>query len=68
VARISIIRGVKGKTPTYVFEQRPNKQAVTIEWTDDAPLSGMEAYYYVRVEQADGRVAWISPMWITYKP
>lgn len=68
VARISIIRGVKGETPSYVFEQRPNKQAVTIDWTDDAPLSGTEAYYYVRVEQADGRVAWISPMWITYQP
>ena len=68
VARVSIIRGTKGETPTYVFERRPNERVVSLSWTDDAPLKGREAYYYVRVEQADGRVAWISPMWITYEP
>jgi hypothetical protein len=28
---------------------------------------GRESYYYVRVLQADRRIAWGSPMWITKK-
>jgi hypothetical protein len=41
---------------------------VKLSFTDaDAP-SGQTSYYYVRVEQADGNLAWSSPMWITYKP
>jgi hypothetical protein len=30
--------------------------------------AGRTSYYYVRVEQADGNLAWASPMWITYRP
>jgi hypothetical protein len=33
------------------------------EWTDPAPAAGRH-YYYVRVTQADGELAWGSPMWI----
>jgi hypothetical protein len=33
-------------------------------WTDPAPQPGTH-YYYVRVLQEDGEVAWGSPMWIT---
>ena len=33
------------------------------EWTDPAPAAGVH-YYYVRVTQADGELAWGSPMWI----
>jgi hypothetical protein len=29
---------------------------------------GKECNYYVRIEQADGNLAWASPMWITHKP
>jgi hypothetical protein len=32
-------------------------------WTDPQPAAGKH-YYYVRVEQADGQLAWGSPMWI----
>ncbi len=32
------------------------------------PSPGETHYYYVRVEQADGNLAWASPMWITYQP
>jgi hypothetical protein len=32
-------------------------------WTDLAPKAGTH-YYYVRVEQVDGQLAWASPMWI----
>jgi hypothetical protein len=33
------------------------------EWTDPAPKAGVH-YYYVRVQQKDGELAWTSPMWI----
>lgn len=68
IARVSIIRGVGHDTPTYVYEVRPAKQRVELSWTDPDPAAGVESYYYVRIEQADGRVAWLSPMWITYRP
>ena len=30
----------------------------------DADLPAGEHYYYVRVEQVDGHVAWASPIWV----
>src|SRR5260370_26084545 len=38
----------------------------TQEWKDTAPLAGKH-YYYVRVQQKDGEIAWTSPMWIEVK-
>ena len=35
---------------------------------DLAAEPGTTAYYYVRGEQADGELVWVSPMWITYQP
>src|SRR4029077_12919317 len=35
-------------------------------WTDPEPSEGQH-YYYVRVVQSDGELAWTSPMWITVK-
>jgi hypothetical protein len=34
---------------------------------DDDARPGQSHYYYVRVEQADGNLAWASPLWISYK-
>jgi hypothetical protein len=34
-------------------------------WTDPNPTPGMH-YYYIRVEQKDGEIAWASPLWIDY--
>jgi hypothetical protein len=28
---------------------------------------GRTSYYYVRGEQADGELVWVSPMWIAYQ-
>ena len=36
-------------------------------WKDTAAEKGKTSYYYVRGEQADGEIVWVSPMWITYK-
>jgi hypothetical protein len=46
----------------------PNKADVDYTWTDPKPTAGKESYYYVRGEQADGELVWVSPMWITYQP
>ena len=35
-------------------------------WTDPNPSDGVH-YYYVRVRQTDGELAWTSPMWIEWR-
>ncbi len=39
---------------------------VSFEFTD-AEASLGENYYYVRVQQVDGQLAWSSPIWVTTK-
>ena len=39
-----------------------------LTWTDPQPVADRESYYYVRGEQADGELVWVSPMWITWSP
>ena len=40
-----------------------NGRECTQEWTDPKPAAGTH-YYYIRVQQKDGELAWTSPMWI----
>jgi hypothetical protein len=47
-----------------------SKQATTeakFDWTDAKPVVNAKeaSYYYVRVTQEDGQMAWSSPMWVT---
>jgi hypothetical protein len=44
----------------------PVERDVSLAYVDTAPVAG-EAYYYMRVEQVDGQLAWSSPVWITYR-
>jgi hypothetical protein len=63
VAKVTILRDSKD-----LHVEEPKQREVTLTFTDmQAPL-GKTSYYYVRIEQADGNLAWASPMWITYKP
>ncbi len=39
---------------------------VELSWTDPKPTPGKTSYYYVRGEQTDGELVWVSPMWIKY--
>jgi hypothetical protein len=55
------------KDNAYVYSTQPNKAAVEFTWKDNSPKSGKTSYYYVRGEQSDGNIVWVSPMWITYK-
>ena len=34
---------------------------------DADPIRGKESYYYVRVVQMDGQIAWSSPIWVTLR-
>ena len=45
----------------------PNQRQFTTTFTDADPLPG-ENRYYLRIEQADGNMAWSSPVWVTVKP
>ena len=62
VAKLHVIRDNK-----YALSIEPNDRNVTFRYTDDDAKPGESHYYYVRVEQADGNLAWASPVWITYR-
>ena len=56
------------KEGNYAHSIEPGKQEVRFEWTDFDPRPGNTSYYYVRGEQEDGELVWVSRMWITYRP
>ena len=60
--RVAII-----KDGRYVHSANPRSRQVKLTWTDSSAQSGQTSYYYVRGEQADGEIVWVSPMWITYR-
>ncbi len=62
IAQVGIIKDNK-----YVYTAKPNKQEVTLTYLDNSPTQGT-SYYYVRVRQTDGQMAWTSPVWVTWKP
>lgn len=59
VKRVTIVRN---ESDLHVIE--PNEKEAAGDWTDPSPLAG-ENRYYLRIEQADGNMAWSSPMWVT---
>ncbi|HEY3835715.1 MAG TPA: hypothetical protein VGL72_04060 [Bryobacteraceae bacterium] len=54
------------KDNQYVYSQEPKSAAVSFAWRDAKPNPGKVSYYYVRGEQENGEIVWISPMWVTY--
>jgi hypothetical protein len=57
---------IKDDAEVHVVE--PGQPIVELTWTDPKPVAGKTSYYYVRGEQADGELVWVSPMWVTYEP
>jgi hypothetical protein len=55
------------KDNQYVYSTEPNTKTVDFVWKDAAAQKGKTSFYYVRGEQADGELVWVSPMWITYR-
>jgi hypothetical protein len=56
------------KDNAYVYSTEPASSEVQFSWMDNAAAAGKTSYYYVRGEQEDGQIVWVSPMWITYAP
>jgi hypothetical protein len=54
------------KDNKYVYSTESTTPNASFTWRDTQPTAGKTSYYYVRGEQTDGEVVWISPMWITY--
>lgn len=49
----------------YVYSTTPGTNRVEFRWTDEAPESvGDLSWYYVRLIQEDGELAWGSPIWV----
>jgi len=53
------------KNNKYVYTLNPGKRDVDFTWRDNEAAKGT-SYYYVRGEQDDGNIVWVSPMWVTY--
>ncbi len=58
ISKVSIIRNGK-----YLAQFAPNARDYAISYRDTSKPAGSQ-YYYVRVEQADGNLAWSSPIWV----
>ncbi len=54
------------KDNQYVYSSEPNAATVEFSWRDNTPTKGKASYYYVRGEQDNGELVWVSPLWITY--
>ena len=60
-AKVVIVKDGK-----YVYSTSPNTQDVEFSWRDNQPTKDKTAYYYVRGEQDNGEIVWVSPLWIKY--
>jgi hypothetical protein len=59
-AKVVIVKDNK-----YVYTSEPRTASVDFRWRDNESAKGRTSYYYVRGEQSDGEVVWVSPMWVT---
>ncbi|MEZ5353735.1 MAG: hypothetical protein R2762_13940 [Bryobacteraceae bacterium] len=50
----------------YIYKVSPGKPDVDFEYRDGSAGAG-EHWYYVRVEQKNGELAWSSPIWVRYR-
>jgi len=62
IVRLHIIKDFQ-----HVYTTEPKQREVKLSWQDNAAEKGKVSWYYVRVEQEDGQLAWSSPMWIRYE-
>jgi hypothetical protein len=59
IAKVDIIKDF-----TYAFSTEARTPRVELEWTDDETRRPPRSWYYVRVIQDDGEIAWGSPIWV----
>jgi hypothetical protein len=56
--RVVVVRDNK-----YIYSKEPADESFELRYRENNLAAG-EHYYYVRVEQRDGNVAWSSPIWV----
>jgi len=61
IERIDLVRN-----NNYVYTTSPLKEQVEVKYTDMEPKAGLN-YYYFRIQQENGDIAWASPVWINYR-
>ncbi len=61
VSAVHIVRDAQ-----YVYKVAPNRPDVDFEYRDVDTRAGAH-WYYVRVEQSNGELAWSSPIWVNYR-
>lgn len=54
------------KDNAYVYTVRPGVREASFTFRDADARPG-ESYYYIRVQQEDGQMAWASPIWVDYR-
>ena len=65
-------RAVVVRSGVEVYEEKLSGMEAEVRWEDPESLSKIRnkgirgAYYYAKVYQQDGNVAWSSPVWLTY--
>ncbi|MBI2301816.1 MAG: hypothetical protein HYU66_23170 [Armatimonadetes bacterium] len=64
VSPVAVTRIIRNNQVVYSFGG-PGPE-LSFEYLDNAPLNA-DSYYYVRVEQQDGELAWSSPVWLDRK-
>ncbi len=62
ITRVLVIKDGK-----VAYTATPNSPDVDLTWMDNEAKAGT-SYYYVRLEQQDGQLAWSSPMWVRIQP
>ncbi len=50
----------------YIHKFQPDKKDVDLEYVDYDAGAG-DRWYYVRIEQRDGQLAWSSPIWVRHQ-
>lgn len=61
IKRVTLVRNEKNHQ-----QWEPGSKTFEQTFTDEAPIAD-ENRYYLRVEQADGNMAWSSPVWVQIK-
>jgi hypothetical protein len=61
IETVHVIRDAK-----YIYKVTPGTQNAEFEYMDNDAGAGQH-WYYVRVEQKNGELAWSSPIWIRYR-
>jgi hypothetical protein len=58
LARVDVIKDF-----SFVYATESSDPSIRFDWTDPDPRAGL-SWYYVRVLQTDGQIAWGSPIWV----